>query len=67
MRFLFEYQIESCIILCNNIILQIFLPVPKPPVEIKSALTPFTVARDGRNRHLSRQNGYMSFSTIAKA
>lgn len=63
MGFLFESQI----ILCNNVILQIFLPVPKPPVEIKSALTPFTVARDGRNRHLWRQNGYMSFSTIIKA
>lgn len=30
------------------------LPPPIPPVKIESALTPFTVAREGRKRQLEK-------------
>lgn len=53
---LFRVVLHSEDLLINNKSkATLFLPPPMPPVAMESALTPFTVARDGKKRHLKIQ------------
>lgn len=40
------------------------LPPPIPPVEMESAVAPFTVAKEGRKRHLKGKDEISKIITI---